>query len=112
MRKLLGGSGGALLASACNKIDQLRDGEDCAVAGNTDSEPGNDDEDGLVDQLHLREKGETEVDEDEVLAQLCQNGKNVFCGALSLPRHVVVGVVLEGNAAEEQGHDAAHVCTV
>lgn len=67
---------------------------------------GYEDEDGLVDEVSLREQAQTEVDEDEVLGELSQTGEYVFARPLRASRHVVVRVVLESNAAEEERYDA------
>ena len=60
----------------------------------------------------MGEEVHAEVDEDEVFAQLCEDAEKVFGGALRAAGHRVVGVVLEGDAAEEEGDDAGHVQAV
>lgn len=120
---------GAGAASLVEDVDALGDGEDGAVASDADGEllkeegqsrsrllrpqnrerrtySGDEDEHGLVDELSLGEETEAEVDEDEVLAQLSERAKHVATGALRPMRHVVVGVVLERDSAEEERDDA------
>jgi hypothetical protein len=67
------------------------------------------DEERLEDLDFLREQVETQVDEDEGLRELGEDGEHVLCRALRSSRHGVVGVVLQGNAAEEEGDDPGHV---
>lgn len=70
------------------------------------------DEHWLVDKIGLCEEAETEIDEDEIFAELCQTGKHVFAGPLRAFRHIVVCVVFECDAAKEQRNDTAHRETV
>lgn len=54
----------------------------------------------------LRKQIKAQVDEDEILAQLREDGKHVLGRPLRALRHCVVGIVLECDAAEQEGHDA------
>lgn len=72
---------------------------------------GDEDEHRLVDELSLSEQTQAEVDEDEVLAELGQHPKHVSTRPLCPMRHVVVGVVLEGNSAKQKGDDTCEETT-
>lgn len=74
--------------------------------GWTITHTGDNDEHGLVDELALSKEAQAEVDEDEVLGEGRQAAKDVARRALRAVRHVVVGVVLERDAAEEERDDA------
>ena len=81
---------------AVDSVDHLREGEHRRVAGRPDGEDGYDDEDGLKHLDILHEEIHVEVDEDEGFAQLREDAEKVF-------------VVLESNAAEQEGYDAGYV---
>lgn len=56
----------------------------------------------------LRKQIQPQIDEDEILRQLGEHCKHVFRRSLRLGGHGVVGVVFEGDAAEEEGDDTCH----
>ena len=67
---------------------------------------GDENKEGLIDQILLSKETEAEVDEDEILRELGEGGKHVLGGTLGSTRHVVVGIVLEGDTAKQEGDDA------
>lgn len=48
---------------------------------------------------------ESQVNEDEILRELSENGEHVLRRPLRPPRHRMVGVVLEGDSTEEERDD-------
>ena len=92
----------AALAVARDGVDEFGEGEDGAPAGGADAGYGDEDEEGLVFELVVCEEGQTEVDENEVLGELGSDLEEEFGGELGAAGHVVVGVVLKTDAAEEE----------
>lgn len=61
----------------------------------------NDNEERLVNKISLSEQTETQVDEDEILAELRQGSKHVFACSLCSLAHVVVCIMLQCDTAEQ-----------
>lgn len=100
------------------EVDHLGEGEDSGISRERDGHRCHDDEERLHVVCHWLRRGctrkerETEVDKDEIFCELSEGGKDVFCRALGPSGHGVVGVMLEGNSAEEERDDAGHAETI
>ena len=91
---------------ADDPVDEFGQRKDGAPSGDADADDGDENEERFEDELGFGEEGEAEIDEDEVFGELGHDLEDEFCGELSAPRHVVVGVVLHADATEEERDDA------
>lgn len=65
---------------ADDPVDELREREDRAPAGDADTNDCDEDEERLEDELGFGEEGQAEVDEDEVFCQLRHDLEDELCG--------------------------------
>lgn len=100
------------------QIDQFRERKYGRVTDEYNRDGGDDDEKRLEVACQIgfrwrrREKGKSEVYEDEVFGKLCQDGEEVFCCALCSSRHCMICVMFKSNSAEQQRDDSGHRKTV
>lgn len=100
------------------EVDEFGEREDGYIACEHDADNGDSNEEGFdircegVFTWGKCEDGHAEVNKDKIFGELREHAEDVFSGALGTPRHGMVGVVLEGNPAEEEGNDSAHLETV
>ena len=87
-------------------VDEFGERKDGAPSGDADTDDGDEDEERFEDKFRFGEEGEAEVYENEVLRELRHDLENKFCGELGASGHVVVGVVLHADTAEEERDDA------
>jgi hypothetical protein len=90
---------------ADDPIDELGKGKDGTPSGDADTDNSDENEEWFEDKFGFGEEGETKVDENEVLGELRQDLEDKFGGELSASGHVVVGVVLHADTAEEERDD-------
>ena len=100
------------------EVDHLGEREDSGIPRKRNSHRCHDDKKRLhvvcdwLRRWRTREKREAKVDKDEIFCELSEGGEDVFRRALGPPRHGVVGVMLEGDSAEEERDDAGHAETI
>ena len=90
---------------ADDPVDELGERKNGAPSRDADTDDRDEDEEGFEDKFGFSEEGKAEVYENEVLRELRHDLEDKFCSELSTSGHVVVGVVLHADTAEEERDD-------
>lgn len=80
--------------------------EYCTPSCDTYSYQRDEDEERLIFEGAFGEERQSEVDEDEIFGELRHETECEFGGKLGSPGHVVIGVMLEADATEQQCHNS------
>ena len=86
-------------------VDEFAKREDRAPTCCANTEDCYENEERLEVEFRFGEERETEVDEDKILGKLGHDLEHKLCGQLCAARHVVIGVVLEADSAEQERHN-------